>query len=375
MLLLLSSLVWWRARSLLQWKLAIVAAEFSAWWLWACAGLLVVGFWIPGAFAWPGWLARLLLLGAAFCFLRPWIEGALVLRRLPAQFRRAFPSSAPLFVRRLLWSVKPASTRDQGRAPRTVRFAERDGLPLEMDLFLPPAGRDRVPIVVVVHGGGWDGGSRDEIRHFNSWLASTGCLVAAPDYRLAPRHPWPAGVDDIRAAIAFLQSQGEEWLGDPERLVLVGRSAGGQIAQSVAYRQPPRGLRGLVSLYAPSDLVFAWVHSRPDDVLEPLKLLSQYVGGTYADAPHLFRSASPYQSVSAHSVPTLLVHGQNDALVWHRQSERLHARLNEVGAPSVFLDIPWGTHALEFNLNGPSGRIVRTAVEAFVREVTQPTPS
>lgn len=373
LLAVLSVLVWWRARSVWQWKLAVLAGEYSAPWGALSALLLVSSYWIrdgaPAALVGSG---RLLAAAALVGFMRPWVLGTALMQRLPFLFDQAFARPPGDFFPSHLAAVPAVPPRVARQSSVTVTFTGADGSALGLDLFPPPAGLDRAPVVVVVHGGGWDGGDRRELAHFNAWLASCGYLVAAPDYRLAPAHPWPACAEDVRAAISFLRERAAEWMGDGEQIVLLGRSAGGQIAQAVAYQNPPPGLRGLISLYAPADLEFAWQHSRSSDVLDPLRLLSQYLGGPYEKVPEAYRSASPYLSVDENSVPTLLVHGRIDALVWHRQSERLYARLCERGVPAVFLDLPWATHALEYNLNGPSGRLVRTAVGQFLRSVTSP---
>ena len=69
--------------------------------------------------------------------------------------------------------------------------------------------------------------------------------------------------------------------------------------------------------------------------------------------------------------PTLLVHGANDPLVWHKQSERLHAKLDELGVPNVFVSLPWATHAFDYNLYGPSGQLTTYSIEWFLAAVTK----
>ena len=69
------------------------------------------------------------------------------------------------------------------------------------------------------------------------------------------------------------------------------------------------------------------------------------------------------------SPPTLLIHGTIDTLVWHRQSTRLAARLSEAGVPNLLVSLPWATHALEYNLSGPSGQLVTYSVGRFLSSV------
>jgi acetyl esterase/lipase len=134
------------------------------------------------------------------------------------------------------------------------------------------------------------------------------------------------------------------------------------LATAVAYAGPDLGVRAVIALYAPHDLHFAWAHSRQRDVLDSFRLMRQYLGGSPDERRHAFDEASGYLAVRPGLPPTLLVHGQMDSLVWHRQSERLAARLTEAGVPNLFVSLPWATHALDFNPNGPGGQLALRAI-------------
>jgi acetyl esterase/lipase len=244
---------------------------------------------------------------------------------------------------------------------------------LSIDLYRPPRANpgQPFPCVILIHGGGWDGGDRAEIAHFNHWLASCGYVVAAIDYRLAPAHRWPAPRDDVLAALAFLRTHATSLGLDPARFVLCGRSAGGQIAQTVAYTARDSSIRGVISLYAPSDLIFGYVNTTEDDMLRSPTLMRQYLGGPPDTARAAYESASALFHASATVPPTLLLHGTTDALVWYRHSVRLAARLADVRAPHVYLALPWATHAFEYNLSGPGGQLTRFSVEWFLAAVTK----
>lgn len=250
----------------------------------------------------------------------------------------------------------------------TLTYSAHSGLALD---FYRAIGKTPAPCVVLLHGGGWNGGSRAEIAHFNHWLARLGYAVAAIDYRLAPQSVWPAQRDDTLAALAFLKSHAAELGLDPTRFVLLGRSAGGNIAEAVAYTANDPALRGVIALYAPADLRFAWQYAREDDVLKSPQLLRQFLGGPPEAAPAAYESASGYLHVAKATPPTLLIHGQLDTLVWHRQSERLAAHLAEHGVPHAFVSLPWATHAVEFNLSGPGGQLTTFSVEWFLAAVTR----
>jgi acetyl esterase/lipase len=224
--------------------------------------------------------------------------------------------------------------------------------------------------VVVVHGGGWDNGERGQIPELNHWLVGRGYAVADISYRLAPAAVWPAQRSDVLAAIAALQSHAGELGIDPARIVVFGRSAGGQIAEAAVYWARNPALRGVVGFYAPADMNFAYAFGREDDILKSPQLLRQFLGGTPESAAAAYDSASGIQLVTSASPPTLLVHGRLDTLVWHRQSERLARRLGEAGVPHLLLSLPWATHALEYNLASPSGQLGTYALAWFLQSVT-----
>ncbi len=354
---------------------AFRAPERIPWWLGILAGelghvlaavpvaaiLLVLGF---GGRDPAGWAAVGLGLAATALLLKPAFQAWRIGRELPGRLSAAFgpsePGRRPFSVARLFGGYP------ESMPVETLEFAP--GLFLD---FYRAAGRKPAPWVVLVHGGGWDGGDRGELAPFNRWLAGRGYAVAAVDYRLAPGAVWPAQRDDILAAVAELRSRAPELGIDPARWVLLGRSAGGQLAEAVGYGSPPPGLRGVVALYAPADLNFAYEHGREDDVLRSPLLLRQFLGGPPGSVPSAYDQASGIRLVRPGSPPTLLLHGKRDVLVWHRQSERLAEALRREGVPSVFLSLPWATHAFEFNLNGPGGQLGTYAIEWFLGAVTR----
>lgn len=362
----------WRAPAWSAWQLAVLAGEFGHW-LAAVALAAGLAGWcgrgdapvIGGAILGVG-------LGAAVLLLTPAWQAARLGRHLPAQLRASFPQGAaaePAFSLRALFL---------GREPAPVAVRPLLVSPaLPLDFYAPaPGGAKRdprrgAPCVIVVHGGGWDSGDRAQLPALHHWLARRGYAVAAISYRLAPAHRWPAQRDDVMAALAFLQARAAELALDPERFVLLGRSAGGQIAQAVGYTTAASALRGIVGLYAPSDLIFGYVNTHENDMLRSPALMRQFLGGTPESARADYESASALYHVGPHAPPTLLLHGANDALVWDRHSVRLAARLAEHGVRHAFVHLPWATHAFDYTLHGPGGQLTCFALEWFLADVTR----
>ena len=354
------------------WKLAILVGEFGHWLVMLALGLAAIT-----AFGSDGWwrVAGLLLCAAAVVgFLRPAYCASRLAVALPAKMQAALggadDSAAPFRASRLYLgpSLPPVQVT-------TEVFAQPDGQELKLDYYAPPAVKDatrRPPCIVVIHGGGWDGGDRKQLAAWNYRWAAQGYAVAAISYRLAPRWRWPSPREDVLSAVAWLKLHADALGFDPARLILLGRSAGGQIATAVGYGAKDPAIRGVIALYAPHDMPFVWSVAREDDALNSSKLMRQYLGGPpEGERRALYESASAQLLAQAGSPPTLLVHGVPDTLSWHWHSERLAARLAQLRVPHYYLRLPWATHGFDFNPDGPGGQLTDYAIGRFLAVVTK----
>jgi acetyl esterase/lipase len=350
------------------WKLAVLAGEYGHWFAGGALVLAVLAYglrgdrwFLAGVVISVSGIAAMLLAKPAF---QAWRMAATLPDKLRARFGEVRMSTAPFsFSKLFLGRDVPVG--------HVESLTVGDGLPIDFYRATRTADTRGAPCVVLVHGGGWNGGDRTQIPQLNRWLASRGYAVAAISYRLAPEFRWPAQRDDVLAALEFLKARASRLEIDPARLVLAGRSAGGQIAQTVAYTALDPAIRGVIGFYAPSDLYFGYVNTHENDMLKSPALMRQFLGGTPETARAQYESASAYNHVTARTPPTLLLHGENDALVWNRHSVRLAARLEEQGVPHVFVSLPWATHAFDYNLHGPGGQVTTFALEWFLASVTK----
>ena len=357
------------------WKLAILAGEFGHWLaLLVLALALVTGWALVGVSRSITLVVCVVALGG---FLRPVFAAHRLAVDLPGNLRAAFGaeiSPTPAFTLKQLY----LGARFPAAQVITEVFARPEGQELQLDFYRPSMAKDTLekprPCVVVIHGGGWDNGDRAELAAWNTRFVARGYAVAAVSYRLAPKFIWPAQRDDVFAAIAWLKSNAASLDIDPTRLVLLGRSAGGQLATAAGYGAHDPAIRGVIALYAPHDMPFAWSVSREDDALNSIKLFRQYFGGA-PDTPDrraLYESASGQLLAQAGSPPTLLIHGVPDTLAWSRHSERLNVRLRELGVPHYYLALPWATHGFDFNPDGPGGQLTGYAIDTFLSTVFLP---
>jgi acetyl esterase/lipase len=262
-------------------------------------------------------------------------------------------------------------------------YARKDGIDLRLD-FYPAArievesattggeGTGKAPCVLIVHGGGWDTGERGQFKEVSAWLAGAGYAVASLDYRLAPRHVFPAPVEDVRDALAWLRAHANELRIDPGRFVLLGRSAGGQIALQAAYTLKDPGVRGVIAFYAPADMVFGYTLPGNPLILDSRRVMDRYLNGGCRESDAPCRAASPLEFADRDAPPTLLLHGRPDVLVSFRHTVHLNRKLDSLGVPNAVVDLYWGTHGFDYFFRGLGSQISLYFVERFLARVAWP---
>ena len=367
----------------LLWMVALGVTEWGHWLTLLALTLLILGgFGISrnGTFSIAGLAGALLCLVAACFTVTPVLRGVLIARELPSQLERSFGTpqadrvgddsakkATPLVLSHLFTGVDVPAIQ-----PTSVIYRKDESQELSLDLYQPTTQRgssQRVG-VLIVHGGGWQSGNSREFPALNRGLAGRGYVVAAINYRLAPQYKFPAALEDVRQAIAYLKTHAADLGLDGNRLVLLGRSAGGQLALLAGYAGDP-AVRGVIALYAPPDLRFSYTFPANPAVLDSRGLLRAYLGSDPDHLPSTYLAASPFYFVSSTTPPTLLIHGKRDELVGEEQSERLAVRLAAYDRPQLLLTLPWATHGCDINFSGPCGQLSTYAIERFIAAVTK----
>jgi acetyl esterase/lipase len=236
----------------------------------------------------------------------------------------------------------------------------RDGRRTErLDVYVPakvppPGGW---PAVLAIHGGGWRGGNKRGYGQMAAALADHGYVVAAADYTLsAPDAPsWPANLEDLRAAVRWLRRNAGAYSVDPNRIAVMGASAGGHLAALLA-TSPDDASRGaeaptsarvqaVIDFYGPTDLVALAETSRRAG-----PSLTLFLGGLPRDMPDRYAAASPAGHVTRDAPPMLIIHGEEDLLVPIDQSRRLAAVLERAGVPHQLIVVPGARHGFDFQV-------------------------
>lgn len=220
----------------------------------------------------------------------------------------------------------------------------RRGIAPLADIYGPPSSRaERKDSVVLVHGGGFVLGARDMLpmRRIASRLSDAGWTVASVDYRLIFRGGrLDEALDDVRAALAWWTEQCERRGLDPDRISLLGTSAGATLAMLVA-GEPSCRVASVVSCFG----LYEFDRLRG----AAATFLARLLFGT-SDRER-WRARSPSQAATPRA-PTLLMHGTDDGLVPVEQARRLAARRSSLGLPTTLELLEGAPHAF-FNRGGP----------------------
>lgn len=363
LLFLLSLLVVFRAPLNLLWYVAILVTEFS----WIFVLLVLVVLLLPSA---HGRLQPVYLIAAfitILLLLHPYWQAWRLGQRLQVEFKEVFEES-------LVRSTEdPFSLLDifSGIGAPKVEYRRLlyDTTHRLSVHFYPAQKSGKRPCVIVIHGGSWSGGDNRQLPELNSKLARDGYHVAAINYRLAPAFHFPAPVEDVQTALNFLQQHAKDLAIDSTSFVLLGRSAGGQIALSAAYTLREPAIKGVIDFYGPADMVWGYKNPTNPFVLDSKAVLENYLGGKFSQVPGQYIRSSATETVTRHTPPTLMIYAGIDPLVSPRHGDLLSAELVKAGSPYYLLLLPWATHAFDYTLTGPGGQLSTWAVQRFLEAV------
>jgi alpha-L-fucosidase 2 len=236
---------------------------------------------------------------------------------------------------------------------KDIEYGRAGKYSLRLDAHIPD-GTGPFAAVILVHGGAWVAGDRtNNVQPLFQPLSDAGFAWFSISYRLAAdvvRNPIGAALqlgtaeNDVRRAVAFVKEHGSEYRVNANKIVLIGESAGGQLASMAALRPDPGGaVQGVVAFYTPSDLASLARTSNliPDKVRDAVK------GSPFDDLLMAgLKEFSPINYVSATSPPFLLIHGTDDAIVPFAQSERFCDKLRTAGVGCELYRIEGGGHGI-----------------------------
>ena len=256
------------------------------------------------------------------------------------------------------------------RELRDLPYVESPTPEQKVDLYLPDTGGDH-PVVIAIHGGGWTLGQRDMGRFVQPkarWLNRNGFIFASIGYRLAPAVQHPGQIEDVCAAIAWVQKNIARYQGDPRQIYLLGHSAGAQLAalaaidkrRLVAAGGDPSVIRGVILLDGAGYDIPAEVGG-----IAPFPSLSWMYPRAFTSDPAVQRDASPIHHIDHRCPPFLILHPQNRGHAG-RLSHLLSQALQKQGGFAAVIAVPGKTHGTISKDLGKRRDPTTRAVAAFL---------
>lgn len=231
-----------------------------------------------------------------------------------------------------------------------ILYGTADGQPLTMDYYAAK-GEGVHPIAIIIHGGGYHGGTskNGSEAYVADFLVPAGYAVFSVNYRLAPKYPYPYMVYDVQRAVRYIRYHAKEWNADPDKIALVGGSAGGFLSNMVGLLNAPGDPKAadpvdrvnakaeaVVSLYAQSSFEFVPLNEDVHRFLDPF--IAQK-GETEA-----IREASPITYVSKDDPPFLEILGDQDEYIPMSEATNLQTALHKEHVRCDIIVIPGGKH-------------------------------
>ena len=230
-----------------------------------------------------------------------------------------------------------------------------------LDLYLPkaPKGDKPLPVVVNIHGGAWMGGDKSQgVGAIAGLVASGDYTAASVGYRLSGEATWPAQIHDCKAAIRWVRANAEKYHLDPDRIGVIGGSAGGHLVAMLGTGGGVEGLEGglgpykgvsskvrcVVDEFGPSELLTMGDAPSSMDHNSPTSPESRLLGSPVRESREIAAAASPITHVSKDDPPFLIIHGDKDMTVPFDQSERLTKALKGSGVEVLFIKVEGGGH-------------------------------
>jgi len=276
-----------------------------------------------------------------------------------------------------------ALSPDRSRAPDAWAVYHRvDGQDLRVAIWRPP-GASTAPVMFAIHGGGWiDGnGTAADYGPEAAWWTARGWLFVSVDYRLAgPGRPaWDKSPADVACALSWTAATIARYGGDPDRIVVKGDSAGGNLAINLAYSAAehaavsacagPAPVPRAVVTWAPVvDPRSAYDHGVPQPAADPKVFIGNYLGGTPRQHPDRIRSISSATYLSAAAPPTLIVEPAEDGFIPSEAVFAFAAEAKAAGVDLTTVRIPTTNHFPVY-ADTLAGQANRTITRAYLRKL------
>ena len=224
---------------------------------------------------------------------------------------------------------------------------------LKLDVYHLKDLNEARPVLIFIHGGAWKKGDKVDYRRYLVDFAKKGYVTITVQYSLSKVAKFPAAVNDVKCAIKWIKANAKKYFIDPNKIALIGGSAGGHLSMMVGYSEDFNNndcfdstniskVQAIVNLYGPSDLTTEYARSQSS--------VEYFLGKKYSDDKDLFSVASPVSYLTKDDPPTLIFQGTLDELVPFSQSDSLKSRLDRVGIPAEYHKLEGWPHTMDLGV-------------------------
>jgi acetyl esterase/lipase len=263
-----------------------------------------------------------------------------------------------LFLAASIAQAAPPKLPDGVEAKFDIEYARPDDKPQLLDVYWPKDAQGKLPVIIDIHGGGWTGGSKRPA--YATRFVKDGYAVVSVEYRFSQVAPFPAQIDDCKAAVRWTRAHAAEFHLDPDHIGAWGDSAGGHLVALLGTSADSKELEGeegnpgissrvqaVCDCYGPADFLTFQSQQNPDVKVpadDARSALSKLLGGPIPQKKELAAQASPVTYVSKDSAPFLILQGDKDPLVPPAQSQELYERLQKSGVEAELFIVKGGGH-------------------------------
>ena len=275
---------------------------------------------------------------------------------------------------------RPSRLPEGAIAYRDLAYVPNGHERQKLDLYLPKDGTN-LPLIINIHGGAFKMGSKEQGVPME--YLTQGYAVASINYRLSQHAKFPAQIEDCKASVRWLRAHANEYRLDPNHFAAWGASAGGHLAAMLgttgdtrefdigANLDQPSRVQAVVDYFGPTDFLQMDAHRLPNGMVHDSANSpeSELIGGAIQENKDKAARANPITYVTLGDPPFLIVHGDQDPLVPHHQSELLEAALKKAGVPVTFYPVKGAGHG---GLRDPK---VPEMTGEFLARHLRPSPS
>lgn len=247
---------------------------------------------------------------------------------------------------------------------RDIVYATMDGHELKLDIAYPKDNKGNLRAVVYFHGGGWEAGDKEADRAIT--FAKNGLVGIAIQYRLSGVAQFPAAVNDCKTAVRWTRVNAKKYGINPDKIGVMGESAGGHLAALVGmsngdsylegngpYKEYSSNVQAVVDCFGPTDLTLLKDSPSPMKPDSKIGQIASWLGKSMEEAPEIAKKANPITYIDPKDPPVLILHGEEDNLVPMQQSEIFYDAMVKAGVKTKFVRVKNAGHGFRDSKDAP----------------------